>query len=91
LSVADTANGADAMTFLLNVPLEVTVELGSVSLPVAEILKLGTGSVVELDRPVNAPVDLLVNDRKIARGEIVAVDDRFALRITELIPTERSS
>ena len=90
--MADAENGApDAMTFLLNVPLDVTVELGSVSLPVAEILKLGTGSVVELDRPANAPVDLLVNDRKIARGEIVAVDDRFALRITELISPERAS
>ena len=88
--MADTTNGADAMTFLLSVPLEVTVELGSVSLPVADILKLGTGSVVELDRPANAPVDLLVNDRKIARGEIVAVDDRFALRITELISSERA-
>ena len=79
------------MTFLLNVPLELTVELGSVSLPVAEILKLGTGSVVELDRPVSAPVDLLVNDRKIARGEIVAVDERFALRITELVSAEHAS
>jgi flagellar motor switch protein FliN/FliY len=89
--VADTNNSADTMTFLLNVPLELTVELGSVSLPVAEILKLGTGSVVELDRPVSAPVDLLVNDRKIARGEIVAVDERFALRITELVSAEHAS
>ncbi len=77
------------MTFLLDVPLEVTVELGSVCMPVCDILKLGTGSVVELDRPANAPVDLLVNGRKIARGEIVAVDDRFALRITELVVAER--
>lgn len=88
--MADANNGVDAMTFLLNVPLNVTVELGSVSLPVAEILKLGTGSVVELDRAANAPVDLLVNDRKIARGEIVAVDDRFALRITEIASPERA-
>jgi flagellar motor switch protein FliN/FliY len=79
------------MTFLLDVPLRLTVELGSVSMPVAEILKLGTGSVVELDRPANAPVDLLVNDRTIARGEIVAVEDRFALRITELLHASRVS
>ena len=51
----------------------------------AEILKLGNGSIVELDRPANAPVELLVNDRAIARGEIVAVDDSFRLRITELL------
>ena len=83
------SDGIDAMAFLFNVPLEVTVELGSVSLPVGEILKLGAGSVVELDRAANAPVDLLVNDRAIARGEIVTVDDRFALRISELIAADR--
>lgn len=55
---------------------------------VAEILKLGTGSIVELDRAVGHPVDLLVNDRPIARGEIVAVDESFALRITELLALE---
>jgi flagellar motor switch protein FliN len=70
---------------LMHVPLRLTVELGSAKMSVAEILKLGTGSVVELDRAVDHPVDLLVNDKPIARGEIVAVDDSFALRITELI------
>jgi flagellar motor switch protein FliN/FliY len=53
---------------------------------IAEVLKLGTGSIVELDRPVAHPVDLLVNERPIARGEIVAVDESFGLRITELMP-----
>jgi flagellar motor switch protein FliN/FliY len=52
---------------------------------VAEILKLGVGSIVELDRDVNDPVDLLVNRRPIARGEIVALAQNFALKITELI------
>ena len=69
----------------MHVPLHLTVELGSAKMSVAEILKLGTGSIVELDRAVNHPVDLLVNDRPIARGEIVAVDESFALRITELL------
>jgi len=69
---------------LMHVPLRLTVELGSANMSVAEILKLGSGSVVELDRSVNQPVDLLANDRPIARGEIVAIDESFGLRITEL-------
>lgn len=70
---------------LMHVPLHLTVELGSAKLSVAEVLKLGTGSIVELDRDVNHPVDLLVNHRPIARGEIVALEESFALRITELL------
>lgn len=77
---ADPAN----MNLLMHIPLRLTVELGSAMMSVAEILKLGTGSVVELDRAANHPVCLLVNDRPIARGEIVAVDENFGLRITEL-------
>lgn len=69
---------------LLHVPLHLSVELGSCTMSLAEILKLGTGSVVELDRPANHPVSLLVNNRPIARGEIVAVEENFGLRITEL-------
>lgn len=75
---------------LMHVPLRLTVELGSASMPVAEILKLGEGSIVELDRAANAPVDLLVNHRPIARGEIVAVDESFGLRITELFAPNAS-
>jgi flagellar motor switch protein FliN len=70
---------------LMQVPLHLTVELGSARMSVAEILKLGTGSIVELDRAVGHPVDLLANDRPIARGEIVAIGESFGLRITELI------
>jgi flagellar motor switch protein FliN len=69
---------------LMQVPLRLTVELGSCSMSVAEILKLGSGSIVELDRPANAPVVLLVNTRPIARGEIVAVEENFGLRVTEV-------
>ncbi len=81
---------ADNLGLLMHVPLHLTVELGSCKMSVAEILKLGTGSVVELDRAANAPVELLVNNRPIARGEIVAVDDSFGLRITELLTFQSS-
>lgn len=70
---------------LMHVPLHLTVELGGATMSIAEILKLGTGSIVELDRAVGHPVDLLANDRPIARGEIVAIGESFGLRITELI------
>ena len=70
---------------LMHVPLHLTVELGSCKMPVAEILKLGMGSIVELDRGADPPVDLLVNGRPIARGEIVAVEENFGLRIVELL------
>ena len=72
------------MGVLMHVPLRLTVELGSCTMSVAEVLRLGTGSIVELDRPANHPVNLLVNNRPIARGEIVALEENFALRITEL-------
>lgn len=69
----------------MHVPLQVTAELGTCKMSVAEVLKLGTGSIIELDRLAGGPVDLLVNNKLIARGEVVAVDDNFGVRVTELI------
>jgi len=73
------------LDLLLNVSLQVTAELGKCKMDVRDILKLGTGSIVELDRLAGGPVDLLVNNKLIARGEVVAIDDNFGVRITELI------
>ena len=73
------------LDLLMNVPLAVTAELGKSKMMVRDILKLGVGSVVELDRLAGGPVDLLVNNKLIARGEVVAIDDNFGVRITELI------
>lgn len=73
------------LDLLLNVSLQVTAELGKCKMNVRDILKLGTGSVVELDRLAGGPVDLLVNNKLVARGEVVAIDDKFGVRITELI------
>lgn len=73
------------LDLLMQVPLRLTAELGACTLSVSEVLKLGTGSVVQLDRTAGDPIDLLVNDRPIARGEVVAIDDNFGVRITELI------
>ena len=73
------------LDLLMNVPLAVTAELGKSKMMVRDILKLGVGSVVELDRLAGGPVDLLVNNKLIARGEVVAIDDNFGVRVTELI------
>jgi len=73
------------LDLLMSVPLKITAELGTCKMLVQDILKLGTGSIVELDRLAGGPVDLLVNDRLVARGEVVAVDEKFGVRITELI------
>jgi flagellar motor switch protein FliN/FliY len=69
---------------LLDVTVTVAAELGRVTLPISEILKLGPGSVVELDRAVTDPVDLMVQGVRLARGEVVVVGDRFAVRIKEI-------
>ncbi len=66
------------------VNVRVSVEAGACTMPIAQLLKLGTGSLVALDRAAGSPVDLLVNGKLIARGEIVAIDDNYGLRITEL-------
>jgi len=82
VSAGDIARG---MGMLRGVHMEVTAEIGRTRMTVQELLELAAGSVVELDRPVGSPADLLVNGRLFARGEVVVVDEDFALRITEIV------
>lgn len=70
---------------MLDVPLILTVELGSTEMPLAEVLRLDTGAVVTLDRIPGEPIDLLINGRLFARGEIVVINNTFGYRITELV------
>lgn len=79
--VSDTAN----LDLLLDVNLQVSVELGRAGLKFREVLNLAPGSVVELDRQTSEPVDILVNGSLLATGEVVVVDDHFAVRITKLL------
>jgi flagellar motor switch protein FliN len=81
---AKTAHGP-GLDVLMNVPLQLNAVLGTCRLTVAELLNLGSGSVLGLDRAADAPVDVLINEKVIARGEIVAVDENFGVRITELV------
>ncbi len=73
------------LDLLMNVSLAVSAELGRCTMRVSEILKIGKGSIVELGSIAGGPVDVLVNDRLVARGEIVAVDERFGVRVTEVV------
>lgn len=70
---------------LLDVPVSLTVELGSCKLPMREVLQLTGGSVVTLDKTAEEPVELLVNGRLLARGEVIVVDNKFGIKITELV------
>ena len=74
------------LDLLLGVSLRVTVELGRTKMNIEEVLRLGPGSVVELDKLAGEPVDVLVNERLIALGEVVVLDDRFGVRITDVLP-----
>lgn len=85
LTGTGAAPALGSLSSLLDVTVTVTAELGRVRLPIGGILKLGVGSVVEMDRPVAEPIDLLVQGTLLARGEVVVVDDRFAIRIKEIV------
>ena len=70
---------------LLDVPLEVTVQLGRTRMTIQDLLALAPGSVMELDKIAGEPLDIVVNDRLIARGEAVVVNDKFGVRITDIV------
>ncbi len=88
VGVASEAMGNIAL--LLDVPMRVTVELGRTKMTIKEILGLGEGSIIELDKLAGEPVDILVNDKLIAQGEVVVIDENFAVRVTKIVsPMER--
>ena len=72
------------MAVLLDIPVKVSVELGACEMLMREVLQLGVGSVVQLDKLADAPVDVYVNQKLIARGEVVVVEDHFGIKITEI-------
>lgn len=77
--------GARSVEFLLDVPLQVTVELGRAKMKIADLLKLAKGSVVELDKVAGEALDLRVNGQLVARGEAVIVNDKFGVRLTDVL------
>jgi len=74
-----------SLDFLLDVPIKLTVELGGCQISMRDLLQLSVGSVVQLDKSANASVDLFVNQKLVARGEVVVVEENFGIKITEIL------
>ncbi len=76
--------------FVLDIPLDVSVELGRVTMPVNDLLQLGPGSIIELAKLVGEPLHIYINNKMIAKGEVVVMDEKFGIRVTDISsPTER--
>lgn len=87
---APTAEGRQDIEMILDIPVQLTVELGRTRIPIKHILQLAQGSVVELDALAGEPMDVLVNGCLIAQGEVVVVNDKFGIRLTDIVtPSER--
>ncbi len=84
------AGTSSDLDFILDIPLEVTVEMGRTKMLINDLLQLGQGSVIELNRLAGEPLDILVNSKLVARGEVVVVGEKFGIRLTDIVsPMER--
>lgn len=81
---------AKELEAVYDIPVQVSAVLGTATMQVSQLLKLGRGAVVELERKVGEAIDIYVNNRLVARGEVVVVDDRLGVTMTEIIKTDRS-
>ena len=80
----------DSLNFVMDVPVELTIELGRKTARIGEILRLGPGSILELSKVNGEPLDVYVNNRLIARGEAVVIGERYGIRLTEVVVAEDS-
>jgi flagellar motor switch protein FliN/FliY len=88
--IPDLPESSQDLEAVYDIPVQVSAVLGKTSMQVNQLLKLGRGAVVELDRKVGEAIDIYVNNRLVARGEVVVVEDRLGVTMTEIIKTERS-
>ena len=88
--VGDLPRGARDLEAVYDIPVQVSAVLGKSTMQVSQLLKLGRGAVVELDRKVGEAIDIYVNNRLVARGEVVVVEDRLGVTMTEIIKTDRN-
>ena len=89
-NVAEQEVASPNLSLILDIPLQITVELGRTKMTIKELLRLGEGSVVELPVPAGDPLDILVNQKPIAKGEVVVVNEKYGIRILSIISeTER--
>lgn len=87
---AASAATVDDLGAVYGIPVQIAAVLGKATMPVSSLLKLGRGAVIELDRKVGESIDIYVNNRLVARGEVVVVEDRLGITMTEIIKTERN-
>jgi flagellar motor switch protein FliN/FliY len=81
---------APNLDFILDIPLEVSVELGRARMMISDLIQLGQGSVIELNKLAGEPVEIFINQKLIARGEVVVVNDKFGIKMTDILsPIER--
>jgi flagellar motor switch protein FliN/FliY len=86
----NAAGAGNDLSMILDIPVQLTVELGRTRIPIKQILQLAQGSVVELETLAGEPMDVLVNGYLIAQGEVVVVNDKFGIRLTDIVtPSER--
>lgn len=88
--IPDVPRSAQDLEAVYDIPVQVSAVLGKSTLEVQKLLKLGRGAVVELDRKVGEAIDIYVNNRLVARGEVVVLEDRLGITMTEIIKTDRS-
>src|SRR3981081_1087674 len=86
----DSSRGAADLEAVFDVPVQVSAVLGRAKMDVGELLKLGPGAVLELDRKVGEAIDIYINNRLVARGEVVLVEEKLGVTMTEIIKAERS-
>lgn len=85
----DLPRSAKDLEAVYDIPVQVSAVLGKTTMPVSNLLKMGRGDVVELDRKVGEAIDIYVNNRLVARGEVVVVEERLGVTMTEIIKTDR--
>ena len=88
--IAEMPRNARDLEAVYDIPVQVSAVLGKATMQVSQLLKLGRGAVVELDRKVGEAIDIYVNNRLVARGEVVVVEDRLGVTMTEIIKTDRT-
>ena len=87
---AELPQGAQDLEAVYDIPVQVSAVLGKATMQVSQLLKLGRGAVVELDRKVGEAIDIYVNNRLVARGEVVVVDDELGVTMTEIIKSDQA-
>ncbi len=89
--IADLPRSAKDLEAVYDIPVQVSAVLGKTTMQFSQLLKLGRGAVIELDRKVGEAIDIYVNNRLVARGEVVVVEDRLGVTMTEIIKTEKTT